>query len=131
MLTCYYMRKHLFSLVNNSITGPDGYGSAGFPGPVGDKGEAGEPSRVEGSQGPPGQKGDRGVPGLYTGEWDPLILCSTFGCYRCHEVQYSVDGCIGELQKQCPTWGKSQFVVTASAYPDLTQKQCTAQCRTW
>ena len=44
------MRKHLFSLVNNSTTGPDGYGSAGFPGPVGDKGEAGEPSRVEGSQ---------------------------------------------------------------------------------
>lgn len=66
--------------MNNSITGPDGYGSAGFPGPVGDKGEAGEPSRVEGSQGPPGQKGDRGVPGLYTGEWDPLILCFTCGC---------------------------------------------------
>lgn len=78
MLICYYMQKP-FLILNYSTTGPDGYGSAGFPGTVGDKGEAGEQSRVEGSRGPPGQKGDRGVPGLYPGECDLLGFCSSCG----------------------------------------------------
>lgn len=79
MLIRYYMQKLFFLILNYSTTGPDGYGSAGFPGTVGDKGEAGEPSRVEGSRGPPGQKGDRGVPGLYPGERELLGFCSTSG----------------------------------------------------
>lgn len=76
-VTCRNISAFLFVL--NTSTGPDGYGSAGFPGAVGDKGEAGEPSRVEGRQGPPGQKGDRGVPGLCSREWDPPVLVSSVG----------------------------------------------------
>lgn len=86
-------------ILYNSTTGPDGYGSAGVPGAVGDKGEAGEPSRVEGSRGPPGQKGERGVPGSCSGERDLLIICFSSGCYRCHKMQYSVGSCIGELSR--------------------------------
>lgn len=87
--------------MNNSTTGPDGYGSAGFPGAVGDKGDAGEPSRVEGSRGSPGQKGDRGVPGLYSGEWDLIIICFSCGL----EMSQKAVQC-RELCRRAPDVGK-------------------------